>query len=132
MKIRKGFVSNSSSASFVIAVKSKLTKSEIQDNLIDFLSEQYLEFFGEDSYNSNYNKQKLKLLINKTSDTNDIFSHSIFEIVEEDDTYFIEFFTSMYNDYSSFGEFCTAILYGLVCGDIYEMEFSGCQVESHN
>ena len=77
MKIRKGFVSNSSSASFVIAVKSKLTKSEIQDNLIDFLSEQYLEFFGEDSYNSNYNKQKLKLLINKTSDTNDIFTHEI-------------------------------------------------------
>ena len=100
MKLRKGFVSNSSCASFIVTWESL----EGIDNVKDAIH----SLFGFGDYCSSKVKKVVPGLIDSTKKLKD----GIFETA---------FFTTMFNDYEDFGEGHIMLIYYLSLCDKYRL-----------
>ena len=126
MKIRHGFVSNSSSSSFIIEVESTLTYDEVLETIIHNLACECDDYFNgrikndSDSY-CTYD-QKYQYLMNKFCPEEYLFKEIELEKLEGN-KYHIIFWTAMKNEMNSFGDLCSSLLMLLTSENIKNFKF---------
>jgi len=99
MKVRRGYVSNSSSASFIIHWKSRNNREMSLEDAIERMEREY--FFGEYGMTKKY--------IEKVTKENG------------DGRFTTEFFTSMMNSGDSFGEQAKSFLINIMTSDDFQI-----------
>jgi hypothetical protein len=99
MKVRRGYVSNSSSASFIIHWKSRNNREMSLEDAIERMEREY--FFGEYGMTKEY--------IEKVTKENG------------DGRFTTEFFTSMMNSGDSFGEQAKSFLINIMTSDDFQI-----------
>lgn len=126
MKIRHGFVSNSSSSSFIIEVDSKLSYDEVLEQIVNILASECNDYFDnvtipKDGCYYTYD-EKYEYLINKFKSNEDIFKE--FELEKlEGNKYHIIFWTAMKNEMNSFGDICASLLMLLTSDSVEYIKF---------
>ena len=99
MKVRRGYVSNSSSASFIIHWKSRNNREMSLEDAIEIMKREY--FFGEYGMTKEYIEKVTK--------------------EDGDGRFTTEFFTSMMNSGDSFGEQAKSFLINIMTSDDFEI-----------
>ena len=115
MKIRNGFVSNSSSASFIIHWRHKGMGNKIS------VKEAVARIFGVD-YNFNKETEMVDWTSTWRKEAEEKYNNAVEYTEDNDDgSYTTTFFTTMMNSADDFGDSAKSMLIGLVTNDEFQI-----------